>query len=317
MTAKLQFNLRKGRIALLALLLGAAVAAHACGGADDAGGSMDGNQEGDAGKNPAEVSDEYRVRHGESCIEQGDLFRCWDTYAPRVDADGPRPILIDLHAFGGDADGQRALSMSDRLADREGFVALYPYALNGTWNSAASGPDNKVDFDDIGFIRRMVELTSKDYSVDLNRIYVTGESNGCAMAQHLAAQASDLVAAVACMAFYLLSEPAEGYMPVPVMQIHGAADRTIPYDPSDQHIGAQANIERWRDFNGCDAEPVLDLQDVNSSKAVLSVYSGCDGGAEVRHLRLEGVGHAPYLGVDNTRIDTMQRAWDFMSRFSN
>ena len=292
-------SMRAAKITLASVLLGcAALAALACNGGDDA-------------------LTEVRVRQGQSCIEWDGLFRCWDTYVPSVESDEPRPIVIDLHGHGSTPAEQRALSKLDKLADSEGFLLLYPYGVEASWNAGeCCGTAAEEEIDDVGFIWRMVVLVSKDYRVDLNRVYVTGESNGCAMAQRLAGDASELVAAVACMALYWLTPEAPGYTPVAVMQIHGTVDQAVPYEPSSDWIGAQANIERWRDANGCAGEPTATLIHDGNPKSVLSTYEMCDGGVEVRHLRVEGAGHAPYLGVDGTRIDTTLRAWEFMRRFS-
>ena len=76
------------------------------------------------------------------------------------------------------------------------------------------------------------------------------------MAQRMLAEASDLVAAVACFAGYLLAElSSTGYAPRPMMTIHGAADQTIPYVagvlPHGPNPGAEENLAGWGGFNGC------------------------------------------------------------------
>ena len=53
----------------------------------------------------------------------------------------------------------------------------------------------------------MINTQSDLCNVDPQRIYLTGHSNGCALAQRVAIESSDLVAAVACMGMYRLQFP--------------------------------------------------------------------------------------------------------------
>lgn len=52
-------------------------------------------------------------------------------------------------------------------------------------------------------------------TIDTKRLYWSGHSNGCMMAQAMAMLHSDLVAAVACHSGALLTPPASDYQPRP------------------------------------------------------------------------------------------------------
>ena len=57
--------------------------------------------------------------------------------------------------------------------------------------------------DDIGFLRKMVDDVTAEYGINKHKhVYWSGLSNGCAMAQMMAAP--DIVAAVACTSHYLM-----------------------------------------------------------------------------------------------------------------
>ena len=85
------------------------------------------------------------------------------------------------------------------------------------------------------------------------------------MAQRMALQASDLIAAVACTSGYLSFHDAEGYSPVPVMEIHGFIDEnqlytnTVNWGLVDENrrnlesmqTGAVENMYDWAAYNGC------------------------------------------------------------------
>ena len=112
------------------------------------------------------------------------------------------------------------------------------------------------------------------HPVDTTRVYVTGHSYGCVMAQRVLAQASDLVAAVACFSaqhnlandrgVFPLTKLSIEYTPRPLMIVHGAADRTIPYVPADFpgpyfSLGAEKNLESWGGYNGCPGDVATEV----------------------------------------------------------
>ena len=62
----------------------------------------------------------------------------------------------------------------------------------GVFASAELPMSNNAD--DVGFLREVVAQVAAAHPVDTTRIYVTGHSYGCMMAQRFLAEASDLVA---------------------------------------------------------------------------------------------------------------------------
>ena len=113
---------------------------------------------------------------------------------------------------------------------------------------------------------QVVAQVSVAHPVDTTRVYVTGHSAGCIMAQRVLAQASDLVAAVACfsgmhaladdLGVFPLTKLSSEYTPRPLMIIHGTVDQTLPYVPYDIpgpyfSLGAEKNLASWGGYNGC------------------------------------------------------------------
>jgi polyhydroxybutyrate depolymerase len=126
--------------------------------------------------------------------------------------------------------------MSD-LADREGFLVLYPGGTGLlsrrflTWNSGnCCGRAMRKSVDDSGFLAALIERYEKDGSADPKRVFVTGLSNGAMMAFRLACERADLVAAIAPVAGAIGVPRCEPSRPVSVLMIHGRADRHVPYD---------------------------------------------------------------------------------------
>ena len=113
---------------------------------------------------------------------------------------------------------------------------------------------------------QVVAQVSVAHPVDTTRVYVTGHSAGCIMAQRVLAQASDLVAAVACfsgmhaladdLGVFPLTKLSSEYTPRPLMIIHGTVDQTLPYVPYDIpgpyfSLGAEKNLASWGGYHGC------------------------------------------------------------------
>ena len=189
--------------------------------------------------------------HGEQCIVHDHLYRCWNSHVPSDVPENP-PLVIDMHYWTGDAEDQRQLSGFEALSDSEGFIVVWPYGLNLSWNSgpACCEPSSMDGTDDVGFIRELVAEIAQQYPIDLNRVYVTGLSNGCSMSQRLANEASDLVAAAACMAMNLVVPPAENYTPVSVMNLMGTAD-DLYSESEDGFPGSISNLNTWKMMNNC------------------------------------------------------------------
>jgi polyhydroxybutyrate depolymerase len=126
------------------------------------------------------------------------------------------------------------------IAEEEGFIMAYPQGtekLEGqeddspSWNAGntcCGGSTNlNANIDDEGFIGALVESVVASENINASRIYMAGHSNGCAMAQRMAAQRSDMVAGVACHSHYMVDVIADDFSPVPIIEIHGKLDEVV------------------------------------------------------------------------------------------
>ena len=252
----------------------------------------------------------YASSYGDDCIEHAGYYRCWDIHVPEG-IKGSVPLVIDLHGHSESPSSQKEFSGFGSLADSEGFIVVWPYGLCESWNSgsACCPPANEDKIDDVGFLRKMVEKVSGQHDIDTNRIYVTGLSNGASMAQRLANEASDMIAAAACMSLHLLVPEAADYTPVSVMIIYGNKDLDI-YDP-EAFITAKENFNKWKTMNDCTGSYVETWKDGDS---VAWTYQDCADNTEVTIVTLDGAGHVLYQG-QQTEADTTRMAWEFMKRF--
>ena len=254
------------------------------------------------------------------CLQHDDIERCYDLLVP-VSASGPSPLVIDMHGWTSNSTTQKLISGFAGLARAHGFIVAWPRGVGASFNAGrrCCPPAAVRDIDDVGFLRALVADVSHDHDVDSNRIYSTGLSNGCAMTQRFAVEASDLVAAGSCMSLYLLVEAPADYSPVPLLEIHGTADAVVPYraDGADAFAslfgGALPNLEKWSILNDCVGDAVTSAGPEPGS--TYTTYDDCKKGATVSLLTVEGAGHIIYIGIE-ADIDTAAAAWAFMSGFS-
>lgn len=252
----------------------------------------------------------YAVPYGDDCVEHEGYYRCWDIYVPPGVAKNS-PLIIDLHGWTGNPADQRSISGFESLAKSEGFIVVWPYGLCNSWNSGEKccPPASEDKIDDVGFIRKLVKKVAEKYKIDLKRIYVTGLSNGCSMTQRLANEASDIIAAAACMSLHLLVPKAPDYTPVSVMTIMGTEDDL--YYANEEMTGAKENFEKWKNMNNCSGTYEVTWSSGNS---VAWTYENCEDNTEITLVTIDGGGHILYKGED-TEINTTRLAWDFMKRF--
>src|SRR5262249_33613277 len=106
----------------------------------------------------------------------------------------PAPLVLILHGNTQQgADMQRRSSWPE-IARREQFIAIYPDGLNRAWADLRGSADvvgrrPPDGTDDVAALTALVEKYIKDGAADPKRIYVTGVSNGGAMAMSLACRA--------------------------------------------------------------------------------------------------------------------------------
>jgi polyhydroxybutyrate depolymerase len=158
-------------------------------------------------------------------------------------------------------------------AGRHGCAVAYPEALGraGTedpaegaaWNAGPGlGCPAFQEADDVGFLRALVAELAARHPVDPRRTSVCGFSNGGRMAARLALEASDTFAAVAVVAGAWSGTGPAPSRPVPLLFIHGTADRHIPYEGGRgaagrpvENLPVREQVLRLAALMGCEGKP--------------------------------------------------------------
>jgi polyhydroxybutyrate depolymerase len=272
------------------------------------------------------------------------------SYSLQLPAKRLVPLVVVLHGK-----TQRGADMMTRtawpqVAKREGFEVVFPDGLNHAWADARTkaGPALRgppAGTDDVGFIAKLVEKLVANGTADPRRVYVTGISNGGAMAMTLVCARADLFAAGASVSMNLTDEAAvtcHPSRPLPMLLMNGTADLLVPYEggrgssyyAADGFWSTDETLAFWRKLNGCETDnaDATDLPDraPADQSTVTRISSRCPGGHDVVLYRINQGGHrmpgfspdarfpkvaASLLGSQNGDIDAAETIWTFFGQF--
>ena len=193
----------------------------------------------------SQLSPQARRTSSHQSILVNGTQRTFLLYVPRSYQPGRSALLIALHGrgAGGPAAAMEAYTHLDDKADQAGFAIAYLDGLpdaTGTvnWNYFydpffVNGPD------DVSFVRDVIDSLGQTLRSDRRKIYVTGTSAGGFMAQRVAVELSDRVAAVGVVQgglfVYAPNSPASiphAVAPVSILFLKG------DQDPNNQYCGA-------------------------------------------------------------------------------
>jgi polyhydroxybutyrate depolymerase len=206
------------------------------------------------------------------------------------------PLLVALHfASGTGAEMEQATRYTPQ-ARRSGFVVAYPTASAGNfWQSG-----------DVDKLAATIDAIQRTACIDPRRVYLSGISNGGTLANEAACRMADRVAAVALFAPGMGGEDdCRPSRPMPLLEIHGTADPIVPYG------AVPAFLAGWARRDGCSAAP---RSQALGGPVTRATWPGCDGGAVVEHLRLDGGHHIELLPeLREAGVDPAATAWRFLA----
>jgi polyhydroxybutyrate depolymerase len=224
---------------------------------------------------------------------------------PGYDGVARLPLVLDLHGSGGTSAGQARNSGLEMLSTSERFIVATLDAEGGRWNVPVQ--DNRAD--DVAYVRDVIAHVAAHVCADETRVYVTGFSGGGRMTSLLACQLGSRIAAVAPVSGLRWPGPCNG-RPVPVLTFHGLADTQNPYDGHAAGRGAEWEesvpdaLASWARHNSCKGDVILD--DPPGPLSTMR-YQGCAEGAEVRMIRIDGLGHT----WAKREVDATAVMWQF------
>ena len=149
------------------------------------------------------------------------------------------------------------------------------------------------------------------------------------MSYTLACELNERIAAIASVTGSMIGPnlaACNPQRPVPVMEIHGTADNTVPYNGTvlSAFVAIPTLVDAWVGFNNCNPTPLFtnvpNTSTTDGCTVEHYVYSGGDAGTTVEHYKIIDGGHTwpgaifP-IGVTNQDIQASREIWRFFSQY--
>lgn len=265
-------------------------------------------------------------------IYVGSQYRSYRLYVPAIYTGATaRPLILNLHGYTSNALQQQQYSNFMPIADTANFLMVYP---NGTyssgqrfWNAGLS----PTLVNDIAFLSALIDSLDLTYNINLNRVYSTGMSNGGFMSHTLACELSNRITAIASVTGGIFTSQyganCHPMRPVPVMQIHGTSDATVPYagNMSQGMMPIDSVVRYWRKKNGCNPTAtfsnVPNTSTTDGCTAEHYLYNNGTSGSTVELYKIINGGHTwpgfPFGGIGtNMDINASKEIWRFFNKYT-
>jgi polyhydroxybutyrate depolymerase len=262
----------------------------------------------------------------DQCISVKGEQRHYRVYRPSKLNGNQRPsaLVIVLHGGGGSGTSasdpnKNALGVMNSVADRDGFVAIYPDATLDSsgrpgWNDCRSDDKLKSGADDVGFLAELVKQNQDNFKIDRSKVFMSGTSNGAMMTYRFAMERSEMLGGIATSSGNIAKHPTAGRCkagplnPLPILMTHGSQDPVVPSEGGFVACFGRSNKK-------CDRGEVLSISDtiqfwlkanrlenINPITRVVD-ESKEDGGSAVEstYTRLSGVMDSSNINLDAFR----------------
>ena len=285
------------------------------------------------------------------------IDRTYDLFIPDGDIGEARPLVLLLHGHFGDADvmtGENNKSAPYKvwlsIAQREGWYLIIPDGEYGSdrkrgWNDCRGNTRVNPKTDDVKFLNSLVDKVASQYSINQNRVYAHGTSNGGIMAYRLAQESSDRYRAVAAIVASMpeKNKCIEPTNPTSVLVMNGTEDPLLPYQGGGigknefSHkirgsvLSTPETINYWLTRNQLSSQaetrvfPNINRRD--DSTVHLTEYQDSARNIEVVLYEIRGGGHTEpsltehyhrlykrIVGTQNKDFEMAEEVWKFFER---
>jgi polyhydroxybutyrate depolymerase len=265
----------------------------------------------------------------EGSITHDGLERTYILFVPSTYEPGnPAPLVLNFHGYTSNNFEQMLYGDFRAIADTAGFLVVHPMGTidllgNPHWNVGWGSST----VDDVGFASALIDSLSAQYTIDQERIYSTGMSNGGFFSYKLACELSHRIAAIASVTGTMnvgQSATCNPSHPMPVMEIHGTADDVVAYEGNLFFASTPSVVDFWAQKNDCSTPPSFNaIPDTDQSDACTAehyLYSDGNNGATVEHFKIIGGAHTwpgtAFGGAGtNQDINASAEIWRFFSQY--
>jgi polyhydroxybutyrate depolymerase len=264
-------------------------------------------------------------------------------YVPTIyDPGTPAPVVFCLHGLGDNMTNFATIGF-DQVADLTGWIVITPQALVATapiigdigtaWNSGAGAMGTPLgdvilneNVDDTGFLTFILDSLQNNYNINTDSVFFMGFSMGGFMCNRLASEIGSRITAVASVSGTMgVAFTPDPLVPINTLHIHGTADTQIRYedagfDPGtgtyySVGMGAEELVNYWRNYNVCDAEPVVTLfpdTQVDGKTFERYLYLNGTNGVQTAFIKVIGGDHEWYFTPQND-IDYTTEIYKFFT----
>ena len=221
----------------------------------------------------------------------------------------PEPLIISIAGLTQSGAVYEKYTKLTPFAQADGFLFVSPDGMvNSHGVTFWSATPECCDFEHSGvnddaYIMKIINDVSSRYSVDPNRIYVIGHSNGGFMANVVACKNADRVAAIVDFSggTYTTQAACKPSRPISVLEIWGTKDQTY----YGSNLGGKAIpgalqvFNTWGSLNHCTGGSVTLPKKINllasapTLDATVMKFKGCPASVGVEFWSAEGAIHAP------------------------
>jgi len=246
--------------------------------------------------------------------------RTINVYHPSNPSAGlPKGLVLLLHGYGGTGKQINDYLQFKQIAKQANVIYV---TVEGTkdssgkqfWNATSSCCNfSKKKIDEVTYFKELIQDLQRQNSVDPQRIFIIGHSNGGFMAHSLACSLSPIVAGIISIAGEQ-AQNADDCKPdysVNILQIQGMADLVVPYSGGNLGLGpfpgAEATLKMWATKNSCDlakfeVKEIPTLVYLKPSTPSLSKsYASCPIGGSVELWAIPRAGHVPIFNLQGQR----------------
>lgn len=261
-------------------------------------------------------------------ILSGGIQRKFRLYKPNsYNGNTAVPLVLNLHGYTSNATQQQFYGNFMPIADTANFLIVHPEGTaplgSQFWNAGIAGSPN-----DIAFLNALIDSLMLQYNIDPNAVYSCGMSNGGIMSYYMACLSNSKIAAIASVTgtmFNTWLNVIPGRI-VPVMEIHGTADNTVPYTGSTTNNMAPIDtvLKRWRTHNACNSTSLItNVTNTNTTDGATAInykFYNANGKAYVEHYKVNNATHtwpgaAINLGVTCMDFNASVEIWRFFRQF--
>ena len=265
------------------------------------------------------------IEYGE--IYSGQFLREYIYFKPS-NAQDNCPLVFVCHGYTGTAEDIMNYSHFNDLAIEYGFAVCYPQGIEdsggNTFFNVGYDFQNNETVNDVAFLEDLISLFAVDNSIDSDKVFCTGMSNGGDFCYLLACEASESFLGVAPISGMIMQDIMDNCSPsqnVGILEIHGTQDNITYYNGdvfNQDGWGAYPSIPTTIDF-------FVDLYDLelNSTGNFPNIASNDGSTVSYEKYGLEeectkvwlytvnGGGHDWPGAYGNMDIDSSREAWLF------